>query len=142
MASPVLQASAALKSRVARPSLLKKLAHPEDLIPLFPNGAYIGWSGFTGVGYPKYVPLPINCQRSLSSDPELHQWPRMLIPLLQENPNDARRPCRKEQPAGQAEIFPIRGCELGSRDGKPLGGTEYDRETGPASSWEIHCEGN
>jgi acetyl-CoA hydrolase len=35
--------------------LLKKLANPEDLIPLFPNGAYIGWSGFTGVGYPKYV---------------------------------------------------------------------------------------
>jgi acetyl-CoA hydrolase len=53
--SAALTASAALKSRVARPSLLKKLAHPEDLIPLFPNGAYIGWSGFTGVGYPKYV---------------------------------------------------------------------------------------
>ncbi|KAG0646041.1 Acetyl-deacylase [Hyphodiscus hymeniophilus] len=31
-------------------------AHPEDLIPLFPNGAYIGWSGFTGVGYPKKIP--------------------------------------------------------------------------------------
>jgi hypothetical protein len=53
--SAAVTASAALKSRVARPSLLKKLAHPEDLIPLFPNGAYIGWSGFTGVGYPKYV---------------------------------------------------------------------------------------
>ncbi|TGO48586.1 hypothetical protein BCON_0236g00140 [Botryotinia convoluta] len=51
-----LTASAALKSRVRRPSLLKKLAHPQDLIPLFPNGAYIGWSGFTGVGYPKKIP--------------------------------------------------------------------------------------
>jgi hypothetical protein len=78
----VLQASAALKSRVARPSLLKKLAQPEDLIPLFPNGAYIGWSGFTGVGYPKYVPVPINCARSICSPPELHQKPRMLILLL------------------------------------------------------------
>jgi acetyl-CoA hydrolase len=55
MASSGLKASAALIERVRRPSLLKKLAHAEDLIPLFPNGAYIGWSGFTGVGYPKYV---------------------------------------------------------------------------------------
>jgi len=55
--SALLTASAALKSRVRRPSLLNKLAHPEDLIPLFPNGAYIGWSGFTGVGYPKYVSI-------------------------------------------------------------------------------------
>ncbi|KAB8288880.1 hypothetical protein EYC80_010783 [Monilinia laxa] len=54
--SAALTASAALKSRVRRPSLLKKLAHPQDLIPLFPNGAYIGWSGFTGVGYPKKIP--------------------------------------------------------------------------------------
>ncbi len=53
--SAVLTASAAMKARVRRPSLLKKLAHAEDLIPLFPNGAYIGWSGFTGVGYPKCV---------------------------------------------------------------------------------------
>jgi len=64
MASPAI-ASAALKSRVARPSMLKKLAHPEDLIPLFPNGAYIGWSGFTGVGYPKYV-LKSNCNNGNS----------------------------------------------------------------------------
>lgn len=55
MAAPV--ASAALKSRIRRPSLLSKLAHPEDLIQHFPHGAYIGWSGFTGVGYPKYFIL-------------------------------------------------------------------------------------
>jgi acetyl-CoA hydrolase len=54
MASPV--ASAALKSRVMRPSMLKKLCRPQDLLPHFPNGAYIGWSGFTGVGYPKKMP--------------------------------------------------------------------------------------
>lgn len=53
MASPI--ASAALKARVRRPQMLKKLARPEDLMHHFPNGAYIGWSGFTGVGYPKYV---------------------------------------------------------------------------------------
>lgn len=51
----IMSASALLKSRVRRPSYLKKLAKPEDLLHHFPNGTYIGWSGFTGVGYPKYV---------------------------------------------------------------------------------------
>jgi acetyl-CoA hydrolase len=53
MASVALKASAELAARVRRPSLLKKLAKTEDLLPLFPDGAYVGWSGFTGVGYPK-----------------------------------------------------------------------------------------
>ncbi|MCJ1370415.1 acetyl-CoA hydrolase [Loxospora ochrophaea] len=48
--------STLLKSRVRRPSMLNKLAKAEDLIDLFPHGSYIGWSGFTGVGYPKKVP--------------------------------------------------------------------------------------
>lgn len=46
-------ASALLKSRVRRPSMLNKIAKTSDLIELFPSGAYVGWSGFTGVGYPK-----------------------------------------------------------------------------------------
>lgn len=54
MASPI--ASAALKARVKRPSMLKKLVQPKDLLHHFPNGAYLGWSGFTGVGYPKKIP--------------------------------------------------------------------------------------
>ncbi|KAF3765611.1 hypothetical protein M406DRAFT_276287 [Cryphonectria parasitica EP155] len=54
MASPI--ASAALKARVRRPSMLNKLCHPQDLLKHFPNGSYIGWSGFTGVGYPKKMP--------------------------------------------------------------------------------------
>jgi acetyl-CoA hydrolase len=54
MASPV--ASAALRARVHRPAYLKKLARVEDLMQHFPNGSYIGWSGFTGVGYPKKTP--------------------------------------------------------------------------------------
>ena len=49
-----MSASALLKSRVRRPSYLNKIAKAEDLIDLFPHGTYIGWSGFTGVGYPKY----------------------------------------------------------------------------------------
>lgn len=58
MASPI--ASAALKARIQRPSMLKKLCHPEELLQHFPNGSYIGWSGFTGVGYPKYGLLSVN----------------------------------------------------------------------------------
>lgn len=50
-----MSVSALLKQRVRRPSYLKKLAKAEDLIDLFPHGSYVGWSGFTGVGYPKYV---------------------------------------------------------------------------------------
>ena len=53
MASPI--ASAALKARVRRPTMLNKLCRPQDMLHHFPNGAYIGWSGFTGVGYPKFV---------------------------------------------------------------------------------------
>jgi len=52
-------ASAALKARVKRPSMLKKLCSPEDLLHHFPNGSYLGWSGFTGVGYPKCVYSPL-----------------------------------------------------------------------------------
>ena len=55
----VLQASALLKSRVRRPAYLKKLAQAEDLIHHFPHNSYIGWSGFTGVGYPKKVPTAL-----------------------------------------------------------------------------------
>ena len=57
--------SSLLKSRVRRPSMLQKLAKVEDLIDMFPNGAYVGWSGFTGVGYPKsakfLVHIELNC---------------------------------------------------------------------------------
>ncbi|KAK2740744.1 acetyl-CoA hydrolase [Myotisia sp. PD_48] len=52
-------ASALLQSRVRHPNILSKLAKAEDLIHHFPNGAYIGWSGFTGVGYPKKVPTAL-----------------------------------------------------------------------------------
>lgn len=48
-----------LAERVRRPALLKRLAKADDLLHLFPNGSYIGWSGFTGVGYPKKVPTAL-----------------------------------------------------------------------------------
>jgi len=55
-----MAASAALKSRVRRPNYLNKLTRAEDLIDLFPHNAYVGWSGFTGVGYPKSVSLEVS----------------------------------------------------------------------------------
>jgi acetyl-CoA hydrolase len=51
--------SALLRSRVRRPSYFAKLAQPQDLLHHFPPGAYIGWSGFTGVGYPKKIPTAL-----------------------------------------------------------------------------------
>lgn len=48
--------SAVLKSRVKNPAILAKLRSAEELVPLFKNGDYLGWSGFTGVGGPKVVP--------------------------------------------------------------------------------------
>ncbi|THU99836.1 hypothetical protein K435DRAFT_837547 [Dendrothele bispora CBS 962.96] len=53
------QPSAALRERVRRPGYFSKLAQPQDIAPLFKNGDYIGWSGFTGVGYPKQLPTAI-----------------------------------------------------------------------------------
>ncbi|KAH9475442.1 Acetyl-CoA hydrolase [Psilocybe cubensis] len=53
---PGTGASAALRKRVRRPALLKRLMTAEELAPLFNNDDYIGWSGFTNVGYPKTVP--------------------------------------------------------------------------------------
>ncbi|KAL0076062.1 acetyl-CoA hydrolase [Phycomyces blakesleeanus] len=49
--------SAALKSRVRRPALLKKVMTAEDTLKFFEPGQYLGWSGFTGVGYPKMIPI-------------------------------------------------------------------------------------
>ncbi|GAA5850810.1 hypothetical protein JCM8547_009095 [Rhodosporidiobolus lusitaniae] len=54
-----LQASEALKARVARPSYLQRLTTPASLAPLFKNGEHVGFSGFTGVGYPKEVPIAL-----------------------------------------------------------------------------------
>ncbi|KAG0168117.1 acetyl-CoA hydrolase [Apophysomyces sp. BC1034] len=51
--------TAALKSRVRRPQLLNKLMKAEDTLKFFENGQYLGWSGFTGVGYPKMVPVAL-----------------------------------------------------------------------------------
>ncbi|EAU82276.1 acyl-CoA carboxylate CoA-transferase [Coprinopsis cinerea okayama7 len=72
-AHKALKPSAALLERVRRPAFLNKLAKPEDLAPLFRNDDYIGWSGFTGVGYPKMTPTAIADHieaNNLQADPQ------------------------------------------------------------------------
>ncbi|CAG8762891.1 23423_t:CDS:2, partial [Gigaspora rosea] len=56
MASKLL--TEGIKSRVRRPSLFSKLTNINDVIEsgFFKDGMRIGWSGFTGVGYPKITP--------------------------------------------------------------------------------------
>ena len=70
-----MAASALLKSRIRRPSYLNKLAKAEDLIDLFPHNSYIGWSGFTGVGYPKFVPLEPHFTLSTNNPTERYPPP-------------------------------------------------------------------
>ncbi|CAG8588278.1 1052_t:CDS:10 [Cetraspora pellucida] len=50
-----------IKSRVRRPSLFSKLTTIEDVIDsgFFKDGMRMGWSGFTGVGYPKVTPIAL-----------------------------------------------------------------------------------
>ncbi|CDZ97245.1 acetyl-hydrolase [Phaffia rhodozyma] len=46
-----------LKERILRTSLHSKVvSDPKQLVNLFKNGDALGWSGFTGVGYPKITP--------------------------------------------------------------------------------------
>ncbi|PRT54214.1 Acetyl-CoA hydrolase [Wickerhamiella sorbophila] len=51
--------SAILKSRIKNPALLNKLRTVEEVVPFFENDMYMGWSGFTGVGGPKVVPVAL-----------------------------------------------------------------------------------
>ncbi len=42
MSVPISQA---LRQRIRRSSLLSKVCRPEDLVPFFKDGMYMGWSG-------------------------------------------------------------------------------------------------
>lgn len=81
-----MAALATLKSRVKRPSSLNRFAKPEDLLDHFPNGAYIGWSGFTGVGYPKYLPfLPSRTSPGRQANTHDRKTPAALADHVERN---------------------------------------------------------
>ena len=52
--------SGALRQRCKYAPYLSKVCSAKDTIPLFKNGMYIGWSGFTPVGDPKAVPVALS----------------------------------------------------------------------------------
>ncbi|KAF2094357.1 putative acetyl-CoA hydrolase Ach1 [Rhizodiscina lignyota] len=115
-----MSASALLRSRVKRPSYLSKLARAEDLIDLFPHGSYIGWSGFTGVGYPKKVPTALadhvernNLQGKLkynlfvgaSSGAETeNRWARLNM-IERRSPHQVGKDIAKQINAGNIKFF-------------------------------------
>lgn len=51
--------SGALRQRCHYSPYLSKVCSAKDTIPLFKDGQYIGWSGFTPVGDPKVVPIAL-----------------------------------------------------------------------------------
>lgn len=95
-----------LKQRVRYAPYLKKVRTPEELIPLFKNGQYIGWSGFTGVGSPKAVPhalvdhveqndlqgkLQFNLFVGASAGPEENRWAEHNM-ILRRAPHQVGKP--------------------------------------------------
>ncbi|KAH0789048.1 Acetyl-CoA hydrolase [Histomonas meleagridis] len=54
-----MSVSGALKERCKYTPYLSKVCDAKDTIPLFKNGMYVGWSGFTPVGDPKAVPIAL-----------------------------------------------------------------------------------
>lgn len=51
--------SGALRQRCHYTPYLSKVCSAKDTIPLFKDGMYVGWSGFTPVGDPKAVPIAL-----------------------------------------------------------------------------------
>lgn len=95
-----------LKQRVRYAPYLQKVRTPEELIPLFKNGQYIGWSGFTGVGSPKVVPhalvdhveqndlqgkLQFNLFVGASAGPEENRWAEHNM-ILRRAPHQVGKP--------------------------------------------------
>ncbi|ANB15336.1 Ach1p [Sugiyamaella lignohabitans] len=112
--------SALLKSRIRNKALLSKLRSPEELIPYFKNGQYLGWSGFTGVGGPKVVPKALakhveanNLQGKLgfnlfvgaSADVDIESKWAELGMLLRRSPHQVGKPIEKSINAGKTHFF-------------------------------------
>lgn len=111
--------SAALKQRVRYAPYLKKLRKPEECIELFKHGQYLGWSGFTGVGAPKVIPLALvdhveknNLQGKLafnlfvgaSAGPEESRWADHDM-ILRRSPHQVGKPIAKAINDGRTLFF-------------------------------------
>ncbi|QID77991.1 acetyl-CoA hydrolase [Saccharomyces pastorianus] len=98
-----------LKQRVRYAPYLKKVKEAHELIPLFKNGQYLGWSGFTGVGTPKAVPealidhveknnlqgkLRFNLFVGASAGPEENRWAEHDM-IIKRAPHQVGKPIAK-----------------------------------------------
>ena len=115
--------SAILKQRVRYAPYLKKLRTAEECIPLFKNGQYLGWSGFTGVGAPKAIPaalvnhveqnglnqpgkdkLAFNLFVGASAGPEESRWADNNM-ILKRSPHQVGKPIAKAINDGRTQFF-------------------------------------
>ncbi|CAI4251678.1 CQS_1a_G0001830.mRNA.1.CDS.1 [Saccharomyces cerevisiae] len=108
-----------LKQRVRYAPYLKKVKEAHELIPLFKNGQYLGWSGFTGVGTPKAVPealidhveknnlqgkLRFNLFVGASAGPEENRWAEHDM-IIKRAPHQVGKPIAKAINQGRIEFF-------------------------------------
>ncbi|KAH3668620.1 hypothetical protein OGAPHI_002374 [Ogataea philodendri] len=111
--------SSILKQRVRYAPYLKKLRTPEECIPLFEHGQYLGWSGFTGVGAPKVVPqalvdhvaknnlqgkLAFNLFVGASAGPEESEWAANDM-ILRRAPHQVGKPIAKAINENRTQFF-------------------------------------
>ncbi|CCF57278.1 hypothetical protein KAFR_0C02850 [Kazachstania africana CBS 2517] len=111
--------SQALKERIRYAPYLAKVREPHELVSLFKNGQYLGWSGFTGVGTPKAVPQAIishveknNLQGKLrfnlfvgaSAGPEEEAWANHDM-IIKRAPHQVGKPIAKAINAGRINFF-------------------------------------
>lgn len=112
--------SALLKSRVKNKAILDKLRQPQELIPYFKHGQYLGWSGFTGVGGPKLVPktlarhvqennldkkLAFNLFVGASADVDIESRWAELGMLLRRSPHQVGKPIEVSINTGYTKFF-------------------------------------
>lgn len=112
--------SALLKQRIRFKPFLEKVRAAEELVPLFQNNQYIGWSGFTGVGGPKAVPTAVanhvesnNLQGKMgfklfvgaSADVDIESRWAELGMLQQRAPHQVGRPIANSINAGNTAFF-------------------------------------
>ncbi|CCE62442.1 hypothetical protein TPHA_0C02890 [Tetrapisispora phaffii CBS 4417] len=114
-----MSVSQLLKQRVRYLPYLDKVKTADELIPLFKNGMYIGWSGFTGVGAPKAVPealsdhveknnlqgkLRFNLFVGASAGPEEFRWADNDM-IIKRAPHQVGKPISKAINDGRMLFF-------------------------------------
>lgn len=111
--------SSLLKNRVRYAPYLSKVVNPQELLPLFKDGQYIGWSGFTGVGAPKVIPqmladhveqnelqgkMKFNLFVGASAGPEESRWAELDM-IARRAPHQVGKPIARAINEGRIQFF-------------------------------------